>query len=29
VAVKLLTNIGRELARSVRRTTATVYQLES
>jgi anti-anti-sigma factor len=29
VAVKLLTNIGRELCRSVRRTTATVYQLES
>lgn len=29
VAVKLLTNIGRELGRRVRRTTTTVYQLES
>jgi anti-anti-sigma factor len=29
VAIKLLTNIGRELGRRLRRTTATVYQLES
>jgi anti-anti-sigma factor len=29
VAVKLLANIGRELGRRIRRTTATVYQLES
>jgi anti-anti-sigma factor len=29
LGLKLLTNIGRELGRRVRRTTATVYQLES